>query len=420
MKISILGAGYVGLVTGLCFSRKGNDVVCIDILPERVTALNKGELPIFENGLEAVLEESLEDGLFRASGDVEDIAGTDLTFICVGTPSNDGGSLNISNIKKTVREVGEVLRNKNERHTVVIKSTLPPTTTRETLIPLLESVSGKKVGQDLGVAMNPEFMREGSALQDFISPQRIIVGANDQETLDLVTSLYEGFDCPVVHVSPTTAEMIKVASNAFLATKISFINEIGNICKEIGIDVSEVAEGMGLDERIGPHFLRAGLGFGGSCLPKDVRGLIAEAEEMGGQARVLSSVLDVNEDQPMRVVELLEQHMDLEGKTIAVLGLAFKPQTDDVRETRTLPVVRALKDRGAKLKLHDPEAMDNFRELFSDGMFCATAEECVEGSDAVVIATEWPQYSDPALYGDRLVIDGRRVVNTKNYEGICW
>jgi UDPglucose 6-dehydrogenase len=233
-------------------------------------------------------------------------------------------------------------------------------------------------------------------------------------------SLYSGIDAPVVRVTPPAAEMIKLASNAFLAAKVSMINELGNVCKELGIDVREVAEGVGMDKRIGPDFLRAGCGFGGSCFPKDVKGLAAVAREKGIEPLMLDSIIDVNEKQPLRMVELLERHVKIEGSRIGVLGLAFKPGTDDVREAPSLRIVKELLRRGAKVYVHDYKAMDVFRKEVQMVTFCRTPKECVKLSDAVLIVTEWPGYSDPSLYGDKLVIDGRGVTRTSLYEGVCW
>ena len=303
---------------------------------------------------------------------------------------------------------------------VVLKSTVVPGTSEKIIIPNLELASGKKIGNEMGVAVNPEFLKEGSAVKDFMNPDRIVIGGNDEKAISCLHQLYSHFDCPFVEVPLTTAEMIKVASNSFLATKISFVNEMGNICKEMGIDFRQVAEGMGHDARIGKLFLRSGCGFGGSCFPKDVKGIYHEAEMRGLDPKLLKATLEVNKHQPERLIALLEKHMSIEGKTIAVLGLAFKPDTDDVREASSIVVIESLLERGAKIKAYDPKGMDNFRRIQPDITYCSSAKECIHSSDAVLIVTEWKEFADPSLYGDRLVIDGRGITKTNNYEGICW
>jgi UDPglucose 6-dehydrogenase len=323
-------------------------------------------------------------------------------------------------VKRAAEDVGKALRKKSEYHVVVVKSTVVPTTTETVILPALERASGKKAGREFGLAVNPEFLKEGSAVKDFMKPDRVVIGALDKVSAKAVRTLYASFDCPIVKVDLSTAEMIKVASNAFLAAKISFINEIGDICKTLGIDVRDVAKGMGYDKRIGAQFLRAGCGFGGSCFPKDVSGLASEARRRGLDPVMLDSILEVNKTQPLKMIELLEKHMDVKGKKIAVLGLAFKPDTDDIRDARSKVIVKELLRKGAKVRCHDPKAMENFRREFPKLDYCSSPMECVRGSDAVMIITEWPEYADPGLYGSKLIIDGRGVVRTKNYEGICW
>jgi len=410
----------VGLVTGLCLAELGHRVTCVDVVEEKVDSINSGVSPIFEIGLDELLERHLEAGSFRASTDRSMVTETDITFVCVGTPSRDDGSLDLTYLEEAAGDLGEMIRGKEEYHLVVVKSTVMPTTTERVVLPILEARSGKTAGEDFGVAMNPEFLKEGTAVEDFMNPDRVVIGALDERSAGTLRTLYSGFGCPVLEVDLSTAEMIKVASNAFLAAKVSFINEIGNLCKDMDIDVREVAVGMGHDGRISPHFLRAGCGFGGSCFPKDVRGLAAESRERGIEPVMLDALLRVNDRQPERLVEILESRMDIRGRRIAVLGLAFKPGTDDIRESRVIPLVKMLLARGAEVLCHDPRAMDNFRKVMPDVTFYPSAEECVRDSDAVVIATEWASFSDPEMYGDKLVIDGRGIVHTENYEGICW
>lgn len=420
MKVSIIGTGYVGLVTGLCLSELGHDVTCIDVIPEKVGSINAGRAPIYEPKLDDMLRSHLAKGDFRATLDIGAVVGTDITFIAVGTPSRPDGSLDLAYIQQAAENVGKVLAGKSSYHVVVVKSTVTPTTTEKLVVPALERASGKKAGRDFGVAVNPEFLKEGMAVDDFMNPDRVVIGTLDARAAELVRSLYASFDCPFLTVAPSTAEMVKVASNAFLATKISFVNELGNICKDMGIDVRDVAKGMGMDQRIGPYFLRAGCGFGGSCFPKDVSGLVAEARRRGLRPRLMEAALEVNKHQPDMLLALLEKHMDVRGVTVAVLGLAFKPDTDDVREASSRTVVKGLLERGARVQVYDPKGMDNFRREFKEITYCASARECVDGAAAVLIVTEWKEFADPALYGDKLVVDGRGVVKTKNYEGMCW
>jgi UDPglucose 6-dehydrogenase len=420
LKISILGTGYVGLVTGLCFSELGHEVLCIDNVPEKVEQLRHGRSPIHEPGIVGLLRKHLKSGAFRVGDRADELILTDITFICVGTPSKQDGSMDLAMLKKATEEVGKAIKAKRDYHVVVVKSTVIPTTTETVVLPALERTSKKKTGKDFGLAVNPEFLKEGSAVEDFTHPDRVVIGGFDRSSTNAVRSLYNIFDCPIVEVTLSTAEMIKMASNAFLAAKISFMNEIGNMCKGLGIDVREVAKGMGYDKRIGPQFLRAGCGFGGSCFPKDVSGLASEARRRGLDPIMLESILEINEAQPLRMIELLEKHMNVKGKKIAVLGLAFKPDTDDIRDARSRIVVKELLRKGAKVSCHDPKAMNNFKREFPELDYCSSPNECVSGSDAIMLVTEWPEYADPALYGSKLVIDGRGVVRTENYEGICW
>lgn len=419
MRVSIIGTGYVGLVSGVCFAELGHQVVCVDTVNEKVRAINAGEPPIFEEGLEEMLRRHLSTGAFRATTDYHDVPSTDITFLCVGTPSNSDGSLDLRYLRMAAEGLGKALRGKEGRHVVVVKSTVPPNTTRDLVAPLVLGASGK-TGQDIGLAMNPEFLKEGVAVQDFLHPDRVVIGASDDRTYQDVASLYDGVDAPVLRTDVSTAEMIKLASNAFLAARISLVNEMGNLCKALGLDFREVARGVGMDPRVGPLFLRSGCGFGGSCFPKDVKSVRAQAHSLGVRTDMLDATLAVNERQPRRLVELLEGRMEVYGRTIAVLGLAFKPGTDDIREASSLTVVEELLRKGAKVKAYDPQAMPNFRREFPQLTYCSSARECLEGADAVLIVTEWKEFADPALYGSTLVVDGRGITKTNNYEGICW
>ncbi|ADC66499.1 nucleotide sugar dehydrogenase [Ferroglobus placidus DSM 10642] len=422
MKISIIGSGYVGLVTGVGFAELGHDVVFIDVDEQKVEMINSCKPPIFEKGLKELMEKNR--GKFYATNDYASLKNTDITFICVGTPSRKDGSIDLKYVESASKEIGKVLRGKEEFHTVVVKSTVIPGTTEEVVKPIIGKESGKEAFRDFGLAMNPEFLREGNAVEDFFNPDRIVIGVKDERTKKILEKLYEPFNCPKLITDIKTAEMIKYASNAFLATKISFANEIGNICKKLGIDVYKVFEGVGLDHRINPSFFRAGIGFGGSCFPKDVKALIKKAEELGEDPKLLKAVIEVNERQPLKMIELLKKHIpNLEGKKIGLLGLAFKPDTDDVRESRAIPIVKALLEEGAEIIAYDPKAIENFRKFFPQIEYANSAEDVIAKSDAVLIVTEWRDFEE-LDYSGKIVIDGRRVEKAmreaKIYEGVCW
>ncbi len=415
MKISVIGAGYVGLVSGACFAKLGNRVTIIDIDPRKVKAINNKACPIYEEGLDELLKETS----IRASHDYEDIKDSEVILICVGTPSSDDGSIVLDQMADVARQIAEVLKRKEEYCVVVVKSTVPPGTTEDLVIPLLQK-SCRRIGEDFGVCMSPEFLREGKAVHDFMNPARIIIGEYDKRSGDILISLYRNFNTRILRTNLKTAEMIKLASNAFLATKISFVNEIGNICKKLGIDVYEVARGMGFDNRIGNKFLNAGVGFGGSCLTKDLRILIARVREIGYKPRILEEVLSLNEKQALRMLELLKKHITLEGATVGILGLAFKPGTDDVRDSRAIKIVQTLLQEGAMVKAYDPLAVENFKKIFPQIQY--VTKEGVLDSDAILIITEWEEFNE-LDYRGKIVIDGRRVPKAREakiYEGICW
>jgi UDPglucose 6-dehydrogenase len=422
VKISILGTGYVGAVTGACFAELENDVVFVDIDPAKLDMIRTGRSPIFEPGLDELLTKNLE--LISATTDIGDaIRETDVTFICVGTPSNPDGSIDLQYIEVASQTIGEVLREKEGWHTVVMKSTVVSGTTTAIVRRRLEAASGKKAFRDFGLASNPEFLKEGSALTDVFSPDRIVMGAEDPRSREDLETLYATFNCPKLVTTIPVAEMIKYVSNAFLATKISFANEIGNLCKTMGIDTAEVFAGVGRDARINPAFFRSGIGFGGSCFPKDVRALIAQAEAAGVPPKILSSVVAVNEDQPLRLVTLLKKHLpDLKGKRIGVLGLAFKPDTDDIRESRAIPITEELLKEGASVIAYDPLAMESFGTLYPGISYATSAKDLIQVADAVLLTTEWREF-EALDYTGKLVIDGRRIENAKKgsiYEGVCW
>src|SRR5215470_7455861 len=378
MNVSIIGTGYVGLVTGACLAEKGHDVTCVDIDPERVATLNRAESPIFEAGLDELLRKHVGRGL-RATTDLPAaVLDSDLTFIAVGTPF-DGQTIDLAAVLTATRQIGLALRNKAAYHVVVVKSTVVPGTTDLHVTPALEAAAGKRAGVDFGVGMNPEFLSEGEAVHDFMFPDRIVLGGNDTRTLDTLEKMYQPFAAaPRIRTNTRTAELIKYASNALLANLISFSNEIANLCSAIGgIDVVDVMRGVHLSQYFGNQnsdglppivsFLQAGGGFGGSCLPKDVKALVAHGQKAGVPMSLLESVIEVNEKQPRKVVALLEKHWpNLKGIRVAILGLSFKPGTNDVRESPAFPILRELVTRGAVLKVFDPVAMDEVRRVIRD------------------------------------------------------
>jgi len=422
MNISIIGTGYVGLVSGACFASLGHHVICVDIDEDKVNKINNGKAPIYEKDLEKILKQ-YKKNITATTSYQQAIQNSEVTFICVGTPSKENGEIDLTFVKSAAIKVAEQIKQKQSFHTIIIKSTVIPGTTLNEILPLIEKYSEKKGGKDFGLGMNPEFLREGVAIQDFLKPDRIVNGYYDEKTKHILRKVYDSFTCPIVETSLSAAEMIKYASNCFLATKISYINEIGNMCKKLHIDTYDVAEGMGLDSRIGKPFLYAGIGWGGSCFPKDTLALKNWAKKHHINADIINSTITVNDNQPYILVRLLQQHIpDLTNKIIGILGLAFKPDTDDIRDSRTIPIVKTLLEKGAQIKAYDPEAMNHFKQLFPDVTYCLEAQETLE-SDAVLITTIWDEFTQ-LDFTDKLVIDGRRLKNAqktaKIYEGVCW
>ena len=440
MNISIIGTGYVGLVTGACLADRGHAVTCVDLDPRRVAALNAGQTPIFEAGLGDLLRANVPHRLKATTNLAEAVRTTDLTFISVGTPF-DGNTIDLTAVTEAARQIGAALRTKPGYHVVTVKSTVVPGTTEQAVLPALELASGRKAGPDFGVGMNPEFLSEGEAVRDFMSPDRIVLGGIDARTIARLEEVYRPFpDAPRLHTNPRTAELIKYTSNALLATLISFSNEIANLASAIGeIDALEVMQGLHLSQYFRvpgadglppiTSFLQPGCGFGGSCLPKDVKALIAHGRGHGEQLRLLQAVIDVNEQQPARLVRLLDrQWPDLHDVRIAVLGLAFKPGTNDVRESPAFPVVRTLLSRHAQVAAFDPAATADFQRLLPDPRihYCERLDEALAGAAAVVVVTPWPEFADlptrlRALDPAPLLVDGRRAFTPQSvahYSGI--
>jgi UDPglucose 6-dehydrogenase len=405
-KIGIFGAGYVGLVTGTCFAELGHEVVLRDVVPERIEELRGGSIPIYEPGLEDLLERNRERMTFTLEVR-EAIDGSDFLYIAVGTPRTHSGDADLSAVWTVIDELAEVRGNP----VVVMKSTVPVGTGDK-----VRAALDARGLEHVGYVSNPEFLAEGTAVHDFMNPDRIVIGAFEAADGDHVEELHAALDAPAVRCDVASAEMVKLAANAFLSTRISFINEIANVCELVGADVTSVAKGVGLDHRLGPHFLRAGIGFGGSCFPKDVSALKQLAGNSGYHFQLLSAVIEVNELQKRRVVAKLQKHLGrLRGKTIALLGLAFKPNTDDMREAPSLVIASRLIAEGAEVRAWDPVA--DASGLLKGVTFCDTVLDAVTGADAAVIVTEWPQLSQLLVPEIRdamarpLIIDGRNMLD---------
>ena len=427
--ISIVGTGYVGLCTAVGFATKGCNVIAATHDPEKAALINKGIPPFHEPGLEESLQNALKKSRLSCVLDREKaVLNSDITFITVGTPSQPDGSIDLKYIKSAALEIGKALNKKDTYHLVVVKSTVVPDTTENVVKPTLEKHSNKKCGIDFGLCMNPEFLREGSALHDTLRPDRIIIGEHDKKSGDVLEALYRDFYGeempPLIRTNLPTAELIKYANNAFLATKISFINQVANICEKIpGADVTVVAQAVGLDKRIGPLFLNAGLGYGGSCLPKDVKALIAFSRSLGYDPTLLNSVEDVNKVQPNKSVELARRLVgNLQGKRVAILGLAFKPNIDDMREAVSIKIINQLLEEGANIVAYDPAATNNAKKIFKDRIEYATsAIECISGADCSIIVTEWGQFKKlkPEDFSQNMrqpiLVDGRRIYNPKDF-----
>lgn len=423
MKLAIIGGtGYVGLTTAVCFAFKKHRVYCVGRSKEKIEKLQQGIPPIYEEKLEEMLKTVLASKTFVPTLNLEEaVIDSEVSFLCVGTPSREDGSIDLSQIIDASKQVGKALKKKKDYHVVVVKSTVVPGTTEEIVIPILEKESCKKAGKGFGVCMNPEFLREGQAIRDFMFPKNtgIVIGELDKKSGDTLYKLYKDFDAEILRTSLRTAEMIKYARNSYLAKDISFANEIANICQRLGIDFLEVKKGMEMDVRIGKgRFLNAGVGFGGSCFPKDVKALIEKAKAVGIKPRILESSIEVNELQPYQAVEMLKQHLkELKGKKIAVLGLSFKPGTDDMREAPSIKIVNALIKEGAEIYAYDPVAMENAKRIFSSSIkYVESAKEALANADACVIVTDWPEFGNGKLYRHlrgEILIDGRRIVDPR-------
>ncbi|MCP4004590.1 MAG: UDP-glucose/GDP-mannose dehydrogenase family protein [bacterium] len=426
MNIAVIGTGYVGLVTGACFAEFGINVTCVDKDVSKIERLEAGEIPIFEPGLEEIVRRNTEAGRLTFTTDTRSAIQRSLVvFIAVPTPPAADGSTDLSYVDTVARTIGEHL----DGYKVVVTKSTVPVKTAERLSRLIAESAQQHGKADIrySVASNPEFLREGSAVDDFMHPDRVVIGADDTEAIAILKDLYAPLnliEVPFVITNVATSELIKYASNAFLATKISFINEIANLCESVGADVHHVSRAMGLDGRIGPKFLHPGPGYGGSCFPKDTASLVRFSEEFGVPQRIVSSVLEVNEAQRDRMVSKVEEALggDLKNRTIGVLGLSFKPNTDDVRDSPAIEVIERLLERGARIRAYDPQAMSNAAQDLPDLTYCQDSYDTAKGCDALVLATEWNQFRRldlqriHSLLEEPVIIDMRNIYDRPKME----
>jgi len=425
MKLLCIGSGYVGLVSGTCFADLGNEVVCLDIDEKKIEALNKGIIPIYEPGLKELVERNIKLGRLKFTTDSEKaIKEADIIFICVGTPPKPNGEADMSYTYAAAENIGRFI---DSYKIIANKSTVPVGTAEKVRKIISEELKKRNKNIEFDVVSNPEFLREGAAVKDFQNPDRIIIGVSSEKAKEILAKLYKPIsrtDKPIVFTTEKNAELIKYASNAMLATRISFMNELSQLCEEMGADIKAIARGMALDTRIGPRFLQAGCGYGGSCFPKDVKALSHMLEQHGLTSNLMRTVDYINERQKRSLVPKLKKFLPkLEGKTIAVWGLSFKPRTDDVRESPALTVIDQLLKEDAQVRAYDPEAIENAKQLFKKGVvFLNTSYEALEGADALIILTEWDEFREPdfskmkKLMKQHIIIDGRNIYEPADIE----
>ncbi|MFY0627815.1 MAG: UDP-glucose/GDP-mannose dehydrogenase family protein [Reichenbachiella sp.] len=415
-KIAVVGTGYVGLVTGTCFAETGNNVTCIDIDEKKVEKLKNKIIPIYEPGLEVLFERNIKQGRLNFTTSLEEgIEGAEIIFLALPTPPGEDGSADLSYILNVAKDLGNILKT----YSVIIdKSTVPVGTADKVTAAIAENAT-----VDFDVVSNPEFLREGVALEDFMKPDRVVIGTSSAKAEKIMQELYAPLvrqGNPIIVMDEKSAELTKYAANSFLATKITFMNEIANMCELVGADVDMVRKGVGTDSRIGKRFLFAGIGYGGSCFPKDVQALAKSAQEVNYDFAILKAVMTKNQDQKRKIIDRLKEHYngDLKGKTFAMWGLAFKPYTDDIREAPALMNISELLEEGVTIKTYDPEAMENVKGVFGDKItYCSDEYEAAEGADAVLIMTEWPVFRTPdfeKLKGtlkESVIFDGRNLYN---------
>jgi len=428
MKISIVGTGYVGLVTGTCFAEVGIDVTCVDIDQKKIENLKKGIIPIYEPGLEEMVNRNVEKGRLHFATDLATtLEGTEVVFSAVGTPPDEDGSADLQYVLDVAREIG---RNMTDYMLVVTKSTVPVGTAHKVRNAIQQELDERGAKIDFDVASNPEFLKEGAAVEDFLKPDRIVVGVESEKAKDLMKRLYKPFTLnghPVIFMDVPSAEMTKYAANSMLATKISFMNDIANLCEIMGANINMVRKGIGSDSRIGKKFIYPGIGYGGSCFPKDVKALIKTADQNGYNLRVLKSVEDVNDDQKSVLFNKLNKYFNnkLKGKTIALWGLSFKPQTDDMREAPALTIIQKLLEAGAKVNAYDPVAMDEAKRRIGDVItYSKDQYEALIDADALLMVTEWPEFRFPnfkvvkKLLNNQVIFDGRNVYDLQDMKSM--
>lgn len=409
MRISVLGTGYVGLVTGAVFADLGNEVSCVDVVEEKIKALNNQIMPIYEPGLEEMVKRNMHENRLSFSTDVgQSVDNAEIVFICVGTPAKNGGETDLSYVENAARTIGEHL---NDYKVIVNKSTVP-VGTGDIVRKLINETKTSDV--DFDVVSNPEFLQEGSAIGDALNPDRIVIGAPSKNVAMKLMMLYATLGAPILITDVASAELIKYASNALLATKISFINSIANICEKAGANVTDVAKGIGADKRIGPHFLEAGLGFGGSCFPKDVLSLERTAAKMGCDMGLLREVMAINKDRASLFADkIMNRFPEMISRTFGVLGLAFKPNTDDMRDAKSVEIIKILLSKGSKIKAYDPVAENNARKELPDITYCANAYDVTKDVDGLILVTEWREFRSldmeriKGLMKTPIIFDGR-------------
>jgi UDPglucose 6-dehydrogenase len=423
MKIIVVGTGYVGLVTGTCFAEVGIDVICVDIDTNKIENLKKGVLPIFEPGLETLVQKNVSKGRLQFSTSLEDsIPGADVAFIAVGTPPGENGSADLQYVLEVAKQIGKHM---NSYGVIVTKSTVPVGTALKVQDAINEALKKRNISIPFDVASNPEFLKEGAAIDDFLKPDRIVVGVSSKEAEEVMRKLYKPFllnGHPIIFMDVPSAEMTKYTANSMLATKISFMNEIANLCEIMGADVNMVRKGIGSDARIGNKFIYPGIGYGGSCFPKDVKALIKTAAENGYSMKILQAVEEVNEFQKTVLFTKLMNRFQgkIEGKTVAMWGLSFKPNTDDMREAPSLTLIKSIIEAGGIVQAYDPVAMNEARHMLGDTIkYCNNEYEAVENADALLIVTEWIDFRSPdfdkikATLRNPIIFDGRNIFDTK-------
>lgn len=414
MRIGVIGTGYVGLVVGACFAATGNDVICVDRDAAKIRMLKRGRIPIYEPGLEELVRRNREEGRLTFTTKLpEAVRGAAVVFIAVGTPTSEDGSADLQHVLAAAREIGQALSGPT---VIVDKSTVPVGTSA-----LVRDTIAAVTSQPFSIVSNPEFLKQGAAVDDFLKPDRVVIGTNDPDAAELMRELYRPFTrtgAPIMVMDPASAELCKYAANAMLATRISFMNEVANVCERFGADVDQVRQAVAADRRIGSAFLFPGVGYGGSCFPKDVKAIVKFSSEKRYRFRILEAVETVNERQKIRLLERLDEHFGkrLKGRTVAVWGLAFKPRTDDMREAPAVPIVEGLLARGAKVRAYDPEAHEVAKRLFKSRItYARHAYDALTGADALVIVTEWNDFREPdfarmkRLMRQPVIFDGRNL-----------